>query len=65
VFIDVENDLRGHIRGNRLFRMWGTVRDVSKHIRRETQLRGRDRILAGGAGGAARSGAGGRPATAW
>lgn len=39
VFIDVENDLRGHIRGNRLFRMWGTVRDVSKHIRRETQLK--------------------------
>lgn len=39
VFIDVENDVRGHIRGNRLFRMWGTVRDVSKHIRRETQLK--------------------------
>lgn len=39
VFIDVENDVRGHIRGNRLFRMWGTVRDVSKHVRRETQLK--------------------------
>lgn len=39
LFIDVENDVRGHIRGNRLFRMWGTVRDVSKHIRRETELR--------------------------
>ncbi len=40
LFIDVENDVRGHIRGNRLFRMWGTVRDVSKHIRRENELRG-------------------------
>lgn len=40
LFIDVENDVRGHIRGNRLFRMWGTVRDVSKHVRRETELRG-------------------------
>ncbi len=39
LFIDVENDVRGHIRGNRLFRMWGTVRDVSKHVRRETELR--------------------------
>lgn len=39
VFIDVENDVRGHIRGNRLHRMWGTVRDVSKHVRRETQLK--------------------------
>lgn len=39
VFIDVENDVRGHIRGNRLFRMWGTVRDVSKHVRRETLLK--------------------------
>lgn len=39
VFIDVENDVRGHIRGNRLYRMWGTVRDVSKHVRRETELR--------------------------
>lgn len=39
VFIDVENDVRGHIRGNRLFRMWGTVRDVSRHLRREAQLR--------------------------
>lgn len=40
LFIDVENDVRGHIRGNRLYRMWGTVRDVSKHIRRENELRG-------------------------
>lgn len=40
LFIDVENDVRGHIRGNRLFRMWGTVRDVSKHVRRENELRG-------------------------
>lgn len=39
VFIEVENDVRGHIRGNRLFRMWGTVRDVSKHVRRETRLK--------------------------
>lgn len=39
VFIEVENDVRGHIRGNKLYRMWGTVRDVSKHIRRETVLR--------------------------
>jgi PAS domain-containing protein len=39
VFIEVENDVRGHIRGNRLFRMWGTVRDVSKHVRRETLLK--------------------------
>lgn len=40
LFIDVENDVRGHIRGNRLFRMWGTVRNVSKHVRRENELRG-------------------------
>jgi PAS domain-containing protein len=39
VFIDVENDVRGQIRGNRLFRMWGTVRDVSKHVHREAVLR--------------------------
>ena len=32
--IQVENDVRGHVRGNRLYRMWGTVRDVSKHMRR-------------------------------
>ncbi len=32
--IEVENDVRGHVRGNRLYRMWGTVRDVSKHMRR-------------------------------
>ncbi|WP_164880002.1 PAS domain-containing protein [Paenirhodobacter ferrireducens] len=39
VWIEVENDVRGHIRGNRLTRMWGTVRDVSKHARRAAVLR--------------------------
>lgn len=39
VYIEVENDVRGHIRGNRLYRMWGTVRDVSKHMRRAAVLR--------------------------
>ncbi|MPQ95866.1 PAS domain-containing protein [Thioclava sp. JE_KL1] len=39
VFIEVENDVRGHIRGNFLYRMWGTVRDVSKHARRAAVLR--------------------------
>ena len=39
MFIEVENDVRGHIRGNRLYRMWGTVRDVSKHARRTAVLR--------------------------
>lgn len=39
LFIDVENDVRGQIRGNRLFRMWGTVRNVSKHVRRENALK--------------------------
>ncbi|MCR8546906.1 PAS domain-containing protein [Salipiger sp. P9] len=39
VWIEVENDVRGHIRGNRLYRMWGTVRDVSKHARRAAVLR--------------------------
>ena len=39
VFIEVENDVRGHIRGNFLHRMWGTVRDVSKHARRAAVLR--------------------------
>jgi PAS domain-containing protein len=39
VYIEVENDVRGHIRGNRLYRMWGTVRDVSKHARRAAVLR--------------------------
>jgi PAS domain-containing protein len=37
--IEVENDVRGHIRGNLLYRMWGTVRDVSKHARRAAVLR--------------------------
>lgn len=35
----VENDVRGHIRNNSLHRMWGTVRDVSKHHRKAEQLR--------------------------
>lgn len=39
VSIEVENDVRGHIRGNRLYRMWGTVRDVSKHVRRAAVLK--------------------------
>lgn len=39
VFIEVENDVRGQIRGNFLHRMWGTVRDVSKHARRAAVLR--------------------------
>lgn len=39
IYIEVENDVRGHIRGNRLYRMWGTVRDVSKHARRAAVLR--------------------------
>ena len=39
MYIEVENDVRGHIRGNRLYRMWGTVRDVSKHARRAAGLR--------------------------
>lgn len=39
VYIEVENDVRGHIRGNRLLRMWGTARDVSKHARRAAVLR--------------------------
>ena len=39
VYIEVENDVRGHIRGNRLYRMWGTARDVSKHARRAAVLR--------------------------
>lgn len=39
MFIEVENDVRGHIRGNQLYRMWGTVRDVSKHARRTAVLR--------------------------
>lgn len=38
VFIEVENDVRGHIRGNLLYRMWGTVRDVSKYARRTAVL---------------------------
>ncbi|MCV2866799.1 PAS domain-containing protein [Defluviimonas sp. WL0075] len=39
VYIEVENDVRGHIRGNHLYRMWGTVRDVSKHMRRAAVLK--------------------------
>tara|TARA_R110002110_G_scaffold31590_3_gene111042 strand:- start:13495 stop:14688 length:1194 start_codon:yes stop_codon:yes gene_type:complete len=36
----VENDVRGLIRGNHLYRMWGTVRDVSKHHRIAEGLKG-------------------------
>lgn len=39
--VDVENDVRGLIRNNQLYRMWGTVRDVSKHLRRSDELRKR------------------------
>lgn len=39
--VDVENDVRGLIRNNQLYRMWGTVRDVSKHLRRRDALRKR------------------------
>lgn len=35
----VENDVRGHIRNNQLFRMWGTVRDVSQHHRKAEELK--------------------------
>ncbi|MAQ45980.1 MAG: hypothetical protein CL812_09005 [Confluentimicrobium sp.] len=35
----VENDVRGLIRKNFLYRMWGTVRDVSKHHRIAEELR--------------------------
>ena len=45
VYIEVENDVRGHIRGNRLYRMWGTVRDVSKHARRAAVLRAEIDVL--------------------
>lgn len=37
----VENDVRGLIRNNQLFRMWGTVRDVSQHHRRAEELKRR------------------------
>lgn len=37
----VENDVRGLIRNNMLYRMWGTVRDVSQHHRRASELRRR------------------------
>jgi len=45
VFIEVENDVRGHIRGNLLYRMWGTVRDVSKYARRTAVLSDRIGML--------------------
>lgn len=38
VYIEVENDVRGHIRGNKLYRMWGSVRDVSRYARRSAVL---------------------------
>ena len=36
--IEVENDVRAHVEGGRLIRMFGTVRDVGKHRRREARL---------------------------
>lgn len=51
VYIEVENDVRGHIRGNRLHRMWGTVRDVSKQARRAALLRERIDLLEAVLGG--------------
>lgn len=44
VEFDVENDVRGHIRDGKLYRMWGTVRDLSSLARREQALR--DEVLA-------------------
>ncbi|NCQ23552.1 MAG: PAS domain-containing protein [Roseovarius sp.] len=44
-FIEVENDVRSHIRGNLLYRMWGTVRDVSKYARRTAVLSDRIGML--------------------
>ena len=38
VEIEVENDVRVHVEGGRLIRMFGTVRDVGKHRRREARL---------------------------
>ncbi len=38
VEIHVENDVRAHIDGGRLIRMFGIVRNVSKHYRREADL---------------------------
>ena len=39
--IYVENDVRAHVEGGRLLRMFGTVRDVGKHRRRAEDLRRR------------------------
>ncbi|MDW4551636.1 PAS domain-containing protein [Defluviimonas sp. D31] len=36
--IHVENDVRGHVENGQLIRMFGVVRDVGKHYRREAQL---------------------------
>jgi PAS domain-containing protein len=36
--IYVENDVRAHISNGKLYRMFGTVRDISKHRRREQAL---------------------------
>ncbi len=41
VEIHVENDVRGHVEGGRLLRMFGIVRDVGKHRRREIELQRR------------------------
>lgn len=37
--IYVENDVRAHIRGGKLLRMYGVVRDVGKHRHREAQIK--------------------------
>ena len=37
-WIDAENDVRAYIRDNFLIRMWGTVRDVTRRKRVETEL---------------------------
>ena len=41
VEIHVENDVRAHIRDGKLLRMFGIVRDVGKHYRREADLSAR------------------------
>jgi PAS domain-containing protein len=39
VSVAVENDIRSFIRGNMLYRMWGTVRDVTHHLHNTETLR--------------------------
>ena len=43
--IYVENDVRAHIIGGKLLRMFGTVRNVAKHRRREAVLNDRLKML--------------------